>query len=426
MYTIGQVIPFVRRTGNRKSRTPWPGGYLARIIAGDRSGPGTRPGRRLRGRPGGGTSLSRSPIQQKWYLEGSLGHGRSWLTAIEPLPFVIGRSDRCHLRLSSREISRMHAEIHQHDSGLLIRDLESTNGTFLNGKRLQGEGTLADGDILHFGSVEFRVRSHRPPPPVREFNKEDLDKTGLWQQPLLSHQFERSEKEFRDMLRLGEVSVVFQPIVNLASGTVHAYEALGRTGFPGLPPDPGGLFRIAEHLGLEIELSELFLSRAVDLGKKLSADRLFLNLHPAQMDLERLLPLVEKLASSQPAQTLVIEINEKAVTRIPAMKQLRERLGRLGMELAYDDFGAGRTRLLELMEVPPDYLKFDMALIQDIHHQPEQFHQTMELLVRMAANLKIHTLAEGIETGEEADICRGLGFELGQGFLYGRPIEVQA
>ncbi len=359
----------------------------------------------------------------KWYLEGTLGHGRTWLTPIDPLPFVIGRSKDCHLRLSSPEVSRIHAEIRQKDRHLLVRDMDSTNGTFVNSVRLTGEQELADGDILHFGSVEFRVRRHEPDVPAENSGEDELDKTGLWRQPVLTHRFERCEKEFRAMLSQERADAVFQPIVELATGAIHAYEALGRTTFPGLPPDPGGLFRIAEHLGLEKELSNLFRLRAVHLAGGLPREcRLFLNLHPAEMDLAYLLRVVDSLAAARPRQTLVIEVNEKAVTHLPTMKQLRTRLGELHMEMAYDDFGAGRTRLLELMEVPPDYLKFDMALIRNIHGQPEKFHQTLALLVRMAKNLDIHTLAEGIETREEETVCRQLGFELGQGFLYGRPV----
>jgi EAL domain-containing protein (putative c-di-GMP-specific phosphodiesterase class I) len=73
------------------------------------------------------------------------------------------------------------------------------------------------------------------------------------------------------------------------------------------------------------------------------------------------------MASVQSAgHTAVLEIHESAVTDGKAMGRLRERLGELGIKLAYDDFGAGQSRLMELVEVPPEYLKLDITLVRDI------------------------------------------------------------
>lgn len=103
------------------------------------------------------------------------------------------------------------------------------------------------------------------------------------------------------------------------------------------------------------------------------------------------------------------------------IRELRATLRDLDMRLAYDDFGAGQARLLELMEVPPDYLKFDMSLTRGIAIAPFARQHILASLVRNTRDLGIVTLAEGIETEEEHEACRELGFELGQGFYYGRP-----
>jgi EAL domain-containing protein (putative c-di-GMP-specific phosphodiesterase class I) len=91
------------------------------------------------------------------------------------------------------------------------------------------------------------------------------------------------------------------------------------------------------------------------------------------------------------------------------------------MLLVYDDFGAGQARLIELAEVPPDYLKFDRSLIQQIHQAPAARHQLLEGLVKMALELGIRLIAEGLENPAEVDICRTLGFDYGQGFLFAVP-----
>ncbi len=76
---------------------------------------------------------------------------------ISALPCVIGRDAGCQLRIQSEHISRNHCVISRSDSALLIRDLGSTNGTFLNGKLIQGESVLLDGDAIKLGSVRLEI-----------------------------------------------------------------------------------------------------------------------------------------------------------------------------------------------------------------------------------------------------------------------------
>jgi EAL domain-containing protein (putative c-di-GMP-specific phosphodiesterase class I) len=118
---------------------------------------------------------------------------------------------------------------------------------------------------------------------------------------------------------------------------------------------------------------------------------------------------------------VTLEIHESAATRIEEIRRLRCLLTELQMTLAYDDFGAGQARLVELAEVPPDYLKFDMQLVQGIQDASAARQQMLATLVRMADEMGIQTLAEGMETAADAETCRELGFHLGQGFHYGCP-----
>lgn len=122
-----------------------------------------------------------------------------------------------------------------------------------------------------------------------------------------------------------------------------------------------------------------------------------------------------------PSQPITLEIHEAAVTDVETMRELRKNLVDLKIGLAYDDFGAGQNRLTELVEVRPDYLKFDMGLIRDIHLASEKRQHMLQTLVRMALDLGIVPLAEGIESEEEGRVCSALGFQLAQGFFYGRP-----
>jgi EAL domain-containing protein (putative c-di-GMP-specific phosphodiesterase class I) len=180
---------------------------------------------------------------------------------------------------------------------------------------------------------------------------------------------------------------------------------------------------LAERLGVEQELSDLFRRVGVArLGEAGAMDQpLFLNTHPSEMRLDTLARVAADLRAAHPDLPLVLEIHEKAVTELELIRSLRDMLREHGWYLAYDDFGAGQARLLELIQVPPDYLKFDISLIRNIHQQSATVRQVVGTLVRMAEELDIKTLAEGVEVEPEAVVCRDLGFRFVQGYYYGRP-----
>jgi EAL domain-containing protein (putative c-di-GMP-specific phosphodiesterase class I) len=103
------------------------------------------------------------------------------------------------------------------------------------------------------------------------------------------------------------------------------------------------------------------------------------------------------------------------------LRDLRTRLNDLNIGLAYDDFGAGQARLRELVEVPPDVIKFDMCLIRSLPTASTETRRLLSTLVAAVRQLNVAVLAEGVETELEARRCLELGFELGQGFFFGRP-----
>ncbi|MEX0916283.1 MAG: EAL domain-containing protein, partial [Wenzhouxiangellaceae bacterium] len=87
----------------------------------------------------------------------------------------------------------------------------------------------------------------------------------------------------------------------------------------------------------------------------------------------------------------------------------------------YDDFGAGQARLQELVEVPPDFLKFDIALVRGVGTSDSPRYRLLATLNTMLHDMGVQTLAEGIEDAETASACGAIGIDLFQGFFYGRP-----
>ncbi len=116
----------------------------------------------------------------------------------------------------------------------------------------------------------------------------------------------------------------------------------------------------------------------------------------------------------------MLEIHENVACDLPTLRRLRQHVHELGIQVAYDDFGAGQARFLELAELPPDFIKLDMRLIKNID-QAEPRRNLLRALARASIELGIQVIAEGVETPEEAEVCRELGCQFGQGFFFGLP-----
>jgi EAL domain-containing protein (putative c-di-GMP-specific phosphodiesterase class I) len=344
------------------------------------------------------------PAKLVWQLAGIGPEGTPWLVTISTSPFKVGRLNVCNLCLSDESISRHHAEFYLEDGRLRICDMGSTNGTYVNRQRLKEKEIypLSSGDMVHFGGLEFKVL-HRD-------SEEDLTER---RDPYVD--------KFKEMLESKAVVPHYQPMVKFSDGLIAGYELLGRAHFTGLPEMPEFIFPIAKRLGEDEELSALFRDEGV---KKVAQGnyqgKLFFNTLPKEFYRPGLPQDLLKLRQSAPDVHLGLEVNENTVSDVRAIKKVRDFLKENDISLAYDDFGAGQARLVEIIRVPPDYLKFDISLIRNIDSIPA-LKKMVGGLVKMCQDAGITTVAEGIEQPEEAEVCREMGFELAQGFYYGRP-----
>ena len=349
------------------------------------------------------------------------------MVPLHPLPFRIGRRPGLELVLAPESISKVHAEIYEDSGHLRIRDLHSTNGTFVNGEAVE-DGPIREGDVVHFGDLEFRVGAPAAAPEPEPPKRPTLPPPSLSAADPRERDRFPGAREFQELLRDGSVTIAFQPIVRIPGGAPAAYEALGRGAHPGLPHSPLDLFRLAESLGAEAELSRLFRRKAVELVREPRGLPHALPQHASRRSspVPGLLESLEELRDLAPHQDLALEIHESVLTRPAVLAELRTLLSESNIGLAYDDFGAGQARLLELAEAPPHYLKFDRRFVAGID-QPElrNRRQLLASLVAVARDLRVKAIAEGIETAEEAATCEVIGFNLAQGYHFGRPAPIE-
>ncbi len=358
-----------------------------------------------------------------WYLESRQDErGRVRRTVVRPLPLRIGRQVDSDLFLNSSHGSQRHAELFEQHGKLWIRDLESTNGTSVNGQRINAPQELHHGDILHFADCELRAVELPSEPTMQTTQVFSLDERERLESQV------RAPAAFREMLRRRNLRTDFQPVVQLADQQVTGYEVLGRAELGGMDATPDELFYIAEKLGDEIELSQAFRDVGLDLTQQLprserpSQPLFFLNTHPAELARpDELIASIQGLRQNFPAEELVLEIHEAAVTEMSSLRALRNALEELRIDLAFDDFGTGQARLLELTEISPKYLKFDAVWIENLHLASTRRREMVSSLLQMVDDLDIIAIAECIESREEAEACQDLGFRLGQGRFLGPP-----
>jgi EAL domain-containing protein (putative c-di-GMP-specific phosphodiesterase class I) len=320
------------------------------------------------------------------------------------------------LVVPSDAVSSEHAEIRspEGDGALRLCDLGSTNGTFLNRERIEGERFLNDGDIVHFADFEFRVARDETPRRPRN--------TAVLGDARLPESFLPGTRELTELLRGRAVIAMFQPIVDMPTRRIAALEALGRGAHPDLPMLPTELFRIAATIGLEVELSRLFRRSTIEsLNAFWALPPVFLNTHPAELNRPELIESLAELQRVAPHVDMVVEVHERFFADTKALATLRDSLADIDVRLAYDDFGVGQARLLELAEVPPDFLKFDASFIRGIDSAPAAKRRLLIALVAAARDLDVVTVAEGIETEAEYQVCLDVGFAQGQGYYFGRP-----
>jgi len=369
-------------------------------------------------------ALKNKKQKVKWCLQSTSDPANKWVFPIESLPFTIGRDKDCHLTIGSEGVSRQHAQINISGDMLWIRDIGSTNGTFLNGRPITDSESLTIGDILHFGKVGFCVLNM----DKSNHSDDDDNQTVFLDTPdLLPDRLHSYTAQFKKMIHDRAVVPHYQPILRLSDQRIKGYEILGRlpSGLD-LPASPSDLFDIAVLLDMESELSTLFREEGVNQGLRLpESAALFVNTHPMELiRIRNLKRSLRKLRDITASASIVLEISEKAITDLERMKGLQSALQDLDIGLAYDDFGVGQSRLAELAKFPPDFLKFDISLIRRIHLAPKRLQELVVTFLNMSQDLGAVTIAEGIECKEEGETCRQLGFDYVQGFFYGAPVPI--
>ena len=243
----------------------------------------------------------------------------------------------------------------------------------------------------------------------------------------------RTAGELRDAIARGELHLLYQPVFDLRTERLHGAEALVRWQHPVRGPvSPASFIPVAERSGLIVPLGAWVLREACRTLARWRAE------HPGgAIEAINVNVAVRQLREADFAATvaavlaetglapgnLVLEVTESAVVDGPQVNQTLEQLHDLGVQLALDDFGTGQSSLSLLRAFPANVIKLDKSFVDGIAAGADRGrHAIAAAVAQLADNLGLKAVAEGIETRDQLNRLRDLGFPYGQGFLLARPM----
>ena len=244
------------------------------------------------------------------------------------------------------------------------------------------------------------------------------------------------ETSLRRAIENGMMRLTYQPICDLATGRVVAFESLARwTDENGRAHSPNDFIPVAEESGLIVPLGRWAIDEAAktlaawdaqfgqDCGVKLAV-----NLSAIQLQRDRIPTLVERALSTNglDGSRFTLELTESALVTDPdRIAGIMHALKALGTTIAMDDFGTGYSNLAYLQKLPIDVLKIDRSFITGMLADRDKV-AIVRAILSLASALGTKTTAEGIETNELAQTLAALGCTYGQGYTYARPLEADA
>jgi diguanylate cyclase (GGDEF)-like protein/PAS domain S-box-containing protein len=242
------------------------------------------------------------------------------------------------------------------------------------------------------------------------------------------------EASLREALRLKQLDVHYQPFINLQTRKIVGLEALMRWRHPTHGMVPADQFiPVAEETGLIVPMGNFVLHRTLQnmrAWRKAGVPLVpvSLNIAPAQLQRGELQSTIATLLKTHGIRPdmLQLEMTERAIfdAHNPAGENRQDTLARLrdiGIKIAIDDFGTGYSSLSYLKHWRVDALKIDRSFVRDLVTDSSDL-AIVSAIIAIARHLNIQVIAEGIEAYQQAEILRRLGCNVGQGFLFARPM----
>ena len=352
-----------------------------------------------------------------WFLTGSLDADEP----VRSIPicsanFLVGRSRGCDLRLASNAVSSRHAIIMRKPNGLVIRDLNSRNGVYVNGIQIDNDVFLEDADRIEIGDLVFRV-SATPLDDQESGAQTTWDESGC--------QTAQALAGLEQLIASRRIVCLYEPLVRLSDRTVFGHQLHETSQEPGLKTLPEMLLA-ANQLSLECELGNMLrhagLTAACAGGGR---PNLFISLYPRENIDFRTARTLCALRKHFPKAGIVLQICESVAAELHTLKFFCEVLHSSNIQVGFTQFGSGRSRLFEMCHVQPDYLMFDRSMVFNLKSKSKEELNMLGKLVQLAKEMGITTAADCVHSQHDLDACASIGFDLGKGSYLGEPVTAE-
>lgn len=342
-------------------------------------------------------------------------------TPLQSLPFTIGRIDTADLQIDSTRVSREHAVIIKEGDEYRVRDLGSTNGTFVNGQRIQ-ECTLNDGDVLIIADSEFTYVAANAEDAPRNMATQVIAEAKLPSGPRPADQI-LAVRRLQESLLHRSFLPRLKPIIDLERNSTFAFRAE--------PVGQGWKDTELETLAGAASATCQQIWRAQQVYRMLSAEAflnldadalLFVDLKTDEVERGQALEAhLNRLSHLVGEKRLVVGLPANAVSDYQRVRDFRDHLKNAGFRLAFLNFLGGRAQVMTLAEAPPDFLVLAPNLVSELRSNARQSRQ-LQAVHEACQEIGTRPIVTGLKNREDEDDCFKLGFRLVASERVGRPM----
>ncbi len=366
--------------------------------------------------------MKNSNASVAWVEYYQVGESRPTKMELRELPIVIGRDDSADFTVDSNRVSREHAMLDRQGDAYVLRDLESTNGTHVNGQRIT-ETILSAGDVIVIADFELTFHSGSSDKPVSV--------TQVMTQPVSGSSTDGNDliiqvRRLHEALTHRSINACFQPIMELGDRSVFGYEVTRRL------DDLPGQDRKAESVveGMECRLTDRINQQhrlfAVEQAKEFpEALHLFLGLQVSELSAAFLPESLDRLVDIVHKHRLVAEIPESAVCDIPYFRQFIQTLRDRDIRIAYTDFRGALAQISSWRDVVPDFVKLSPSLVRGVS-RASGGSQTVRAVIQAIRELGSTGIATGLDNCADVQCLTELDCQFGQGDFLGAPEPISA
>lgn len=355
-------------------------------------------------------------LDEPW-LERESG-GQPQRVSLDEFPHTVGRVEPADLVLPSARVSRLHAALVWADGRVCVEDRRSTNGTFVNGQRVEFQ-PLEDGDCLRFADQEFTFRA----PPKPETNRATQVMPG--ESRAVARGAARVDllceaRRLTERLTHCGVRLAFEPVVRLTDDKPRGWRLVDDEGLAGAKSLPSEC-RAASRLR---QLERLLAVEAA--AEWQPPTHLFLSLDAIELGSSELPGSLEALVAVLPTRhRLIVEIPDGVVCDTPTFRQFRECLAALRIGLAHENFAGTAAQLRGQASLAPDFLVLCQRMIRGIsaasNSPGDGRRQRLHDVLAAAKDLGCQAIVSGIACEEELAALRALDCSLARGPFFGPP-----